>query len=276
MTLPVSRRLLGVALALFLAAVVFVQLLPFYVSLTTAFKTRTDLSSQWLPPFSVYLGHFSTAIERGGILRAVVNSAIVTVASTLLVCVLGALAAYPLARRLSRLNAVVKIVILGALMIPPLSILVPLYTLMNRIDGVNTYWGIVLVLVTGQLPLAIFLYASFIGTIPISLEEAGRIDGANVFQVFFHIVLPLLKPVTATAVIIVSVHVWNEYQLSLYMLAEPEMRTIAPAIGAFFTENTSNLGAASAAALIGAAPIVVAYVFLQRYFIRGVIMGAEK
>jgi raffinose/stachyose/melibiose transport system permease protein len=131
-------------------------------------------------------------------------------------------------------------------------------------------------MVAGQLPLSIFLYASFIGTIPISLEEAATVDGANRFQVFFRIVLPLLRPVTATVMILTGVFIWNDYQMSLYMLTTSDMRTIAPAIGAFFSQQSNNLGAAAAASLIGLLPILVAYLFLQRYFMKGMLAGAEK
>ena len=272
-----SRRAWGLVVGVFLVVMAVVQLAPFYVALTVSTKPKTDLSSRWLPPMDgIYWDNFARAIERGQMLTAVKNSVIVTVLATVLVVVLGAFAAYPLARRRTRLNKLVFLAFLGSLMIPPLSVLVPIYTLMNRIDGVNTYWGIVAIMVSGQLPLAIFLYASFIQTIPISLEEAALVDGANRFQIFFRIVLPLLKPVTATVVILTGVFIWNDYQMSLYMLTTSDMRTIAPAIGAFFSQQSSNLGAAAAASLIGLAPILVAYLFLQRYFMKGMIAGAEK
>jgi len=272
-----SRRAWGALAGILLVVMALVQLAPFYVALTVATKPRTDLSSRWLPPLNgVYWDNFARAIERGQMLTAVKNSVIVTVIATALVVAIGALAAYPLARRRTRLNKIVLLAFLGSMMIPPLSVLVPIYTMMNRLDGVNTYWGIIAIMVSGQLPLAIFLYTSFIQTIPISLEEAALVDGASRFQVFFRIVLPLLKPVTATVVILAGVFIWNDYQMSLYMLTTSDMRTIAPAIGAFFSQQSSNLGAAAAASLIGLAPILIAYVFLQRYFMKGMVAGAEK
>ena len=277
MTHHIKKRTVGFATLFGLFVIAIIQLTPFYIAVTTALKPKTDLSSQWLPPFGgLYLGNFATAIEQGQILRAILNSVIVTSVSTGLVCLLGALAAYPLARRLSRLNRGVMILIIGALMIPPLSILVPLYTLMNQIHAVNTLWGAILIMVTGQLPLSIFLYASFMRTIPFALEEAATVDGANILQILFRIVFPLLKPVTATVTIVAGVFIWNEYQLSLYLLTTPETRTIAPAIGAFFSQYSSNLGAASAASLMGMTPILIAYLFLQKYFINGMVAGAER
>jgi raffinose/stachyose/melibiose transport system permease protein len=265
------------AAGLFLFTMVVVQIAPFYIAATTSLKPRTDLSSRWLPPLEgVFWDNFVNAIERGNMLTAVKNSVIVTLIATALVVTLAALAAYPLARRRTPLNKGIMLAFLGSMMIPPLSVLVPIYTLMNNIGGVNTYWGIILVMVAGQLPLAIFLYAAFIRSIPVALEEAARMDGAGPVQTFFRVVLPLLKPVTATVVILTGVFIWNDYQMSLYMLTTSDMRTIAPAIGAFFSQQSSNLGAAAAASLIGLAPVLVAYLFLQKYFMKGMLAGAEK
>lgn len=274
--MSVLRRGAVLVAGIVVVLIAMAQLVPFYVAATVALKPRTDLSTRWLPPTELYLGNFVTAVERGGMLTAVGNSVIVTVAATALVVVAGALAGYPLARRTSRGNTVVLMAFVGSLMIPPLSILVPIYSLMNSLGAVNTHWGIVLIMVSGQLPLSIFLYASFIKAIPASLEEAALLDGANRFQIFVHVIMPLLKPVTATVVIITGVFIWNDYQMSLYMLTTKQMRTIAPAIGSFFSQQGNNLGAAAAASLIGVIPVVIAYLLLQKQFMKGMLAGAEK
>lgn len=265
----------GIAFALLLVALV--QLLPFYIALTTAFKAKTDLSSEWLlPTGGIYWGNFASAINDGHILRAIGNSAIVTLVSTILVCVLGALAAYPLARRNTLGNKLVLAGIVALIMIPPLSVLVPLYSLLTQLGGINTYWGAIAIMVTSQLPLSIFLYTSFMRGLPLSIEEAATMDGATLFQILSRVVVPMLKPVTATVIILTSVAIWNEYALSVFVLRDPSVRTIAPTIGTFFAGQGSNLGAAAAASLISVVPVLVAYLVLQRYFIKGMVAGAEK
>ena len=196
--------------------------------------------------------------------------------STVLVCVLGALAAYPLARRTTIANRTVMLVMIGLIMVPPLSILVPLYTMLNGFHAVNTYWGTILVMVAMQLPLSVFLYAAFMRGLPVSIEEAASVDGAGPVRILFQVVVPMLKPVTATVAILTGVAVWNEYALSVYLMRAPEMRTIAPAIGTFFASSGSDLGAAAAAALISVVPVLAVYLMLQRYFIKGMVAGAEK
>lgn len=265
----------GIALGLLLACAV--QLVPFYITLTTATKPRTDLSSQWtLPTEGIYWENFRVAIEGGGILRAIANSAIVTVSSTVLVCLLGALAAYPLARRATRLNRLVLAGIVALIMIPPLSILVPVYSMLVQLDGVNTYWGAVALMVASQLPLSVFLYANFMRSLPVSIEEAAVVDGAGLLQTLFRVVFPMLKPVTATVVILTSVTIWNEYALSVFVLRDPSVRTTAPAIGTFFASQGGNPNAAAAAALLTVIPVVAVYLVLQRSFIKGMVAGYDK
>ncbi|GAA4686141.1 carbohydrate ABC transporter permease [Frondihabitans cladoniiphilus] len=267
----------GVVLIVALVLMCVLQLAPFWIAVTTALKSASDTSLQFaLPLTRLTFSNFVTAAVDGGILRAIGNSVVITVASTVLTCLIGAFAAYPLARRSSGLNRLVFAGIVALIMVPPLSILVPLYSFLAQLHGTNTYWGIILVMVTGQLPLAIFLYSAFIRSIPVSLEEAAALDGASTIQIFTRIVLPLLKPVTATVVILTSVNVWNEFALSGYLLTNPGIRTIAPAIASFFSQNSNNLGAAAAASLMAVVPVLIAYLFLQRFFIKGMVAGAEK
>ena len=261
----------------FLGLVVVLQLLPFWLALTASSKPSDDLSSTLLPRASdIAWSNFVDAVVDGQILRAVVNSLIVTVATTALVCLLGAMAAYPLARRQTRGNKLVSAGVIGLIMIPPLSILVPLYALLSNIGAINTYWGIILVLTAGGLPLAVFLYTAFVKAVPAEIDEAGMLDGASRVAIFFRLILPLMRPITATVVILTSVGVWNDYALSNYILTDPDMQTIAPRVASFFAMQSSNLGAGAAAALIAAVPIVVAYLFLQRYFIAGMVAGSGK
>lgn len=268
-----SKSIIGLVLVLFC----IIQLLPFYFAITTAFKQQTDLTSVWAFPFSkLTLDNFQSAIVDGKVMRAITNSAIVTLVVTALTCVLGALAAYPLARRRTLANRGFEIFTLGVMMVPPLSILVPLYSMLNRMHLLNTYVGLILPLLCVSLPQAIFLYTQFLRSIPVTLEEAARVDGANQLETFFRIVLPLLKPVSATVVILTAVAVWNEFALSSYIMTSDIMRTLAPAVATFFGAQGSNVNAAVAASLLGVIPVIVAYLFLQKYFMKGMLAGAEK
>lgn len=102
------------------------------------------------------------------------------------------------------------------------------------------------------------------------------IDGAGRLAIFFRLILPTLKPVTATVVIMSGTSIWNDYALSSYILTDPDMQTIAPRVASFFSQNSNAMGVAAAASLIAAAPIVILYIFLQRYFIEGMVAGSVK
>ncbi len=257
-----------IILALFLS--------PFYILLSVAFRSPQDLNSYWIFPSELHLENFQSAIEEGDILLSIFNSLLITVGAVFLVTVIGALAAYPLARRRTKLNMGIKGFALGIMMVPPLSILVSLYSVMVQLQGVNHFWGIIIILVTFELPLSIFLYTNFISSIPNALDEAAAIDGSGPVRTFFQIILPQLKPVTASVIILTGVHCWNDYQFSLYMLQSPKLRTIPLAIASYFSQTTSNVNAAAAAALLAILPIVLAFLFLQKYFIQGMVDSAIK
>jgi ABC transporter, permease protein len=258
------------------AVILLVFLAPFYILLSVAFRSPQDLNSYWRFPTQLHLENFTDAIENGKILLSMANSLILTVGAVLLITVVGALAAYPLARRRTRLNQGIKGFVMGVMMVPPLSILVSLYSVLVKMHGVNQYWGIILILVTFELPLSIFLYSNFISSIPGALDEAASIDGCGPVRTFFRIILPQLKPVTASVVILTGVHCWNDYQFSLYVLQSPKLRTIPLAIASYFSQTTSNINAAAAAALLAILPIVIVFLFLQKYFIQGMVDSAIK
>ena len=253
-----------------------VFLSPFYILLSVAFRSPQDLSSYWIFPSELHLENFQNAIEEGDILLSIFNSLVITVGAVFLVTVIGALAAYPLARRRTKLNMGIKGFAFGIMMVPPLSILVSLYSVMVQLQGVNHFWGIIIILVTFELPLSIFLYTNFISSIPNALDEAAAIDGSGPVRTFFQIILPQLKPVTASVIILTGVHCWNDYQFSLYILQSPKLRTIPLAIASYFSQTTSNVNAAAAAALLAILPIVIAFLFLQKYFIQGMVDSAIK
>lgn len=263
--------------AVLLGLVALIQLLPFYLGLVTAFKPPRDLGSVWALPFTNgTLDNFGIAWDAGHVGRAILNSVIVTFFVTLLVVIIGSLAAYPLARRRTRLNKTILLITLAVMMIPPLSILVPLIRLLKGLSLLNTFPGLILALTAMALPQAIFLYSQSMRGIPQSMEEAARIDGAGPFRTFFSIVLPLLKPVTISVIILTGTNAWNEFALSTYIMTSDSTRPLAPAIAGFFGASGANINAAVAGSLMGVIPVLIVYLFLQKYFMKGMMDGAVK
>lgn len=252
------------------------HILPFYLLFTTSFKPMEDMSSKWALPDTWNLDNFKNAWEQANMGSAFINNLVITAVSVLLVVVLGALASYPLARYRTRLNKWVYNLFVSAMIVPPLTILVPLYKMVADLGGMNTYWAVILLHVTFQLPLAIFLFTGFIQTIPRELEEAAMVDGASRLGLFFRIIFPLLKPITATVMILTGIAIWNDYQFSVFFLQSTESQTLTVALSTFFSQYISNVGWVAAGSLLSALPPIVLFLFLQKYFIRGLASGAVK
>ncbi|SFD76468.1 carbohydrate ABC transporter membrane protein 2, CUT1 family [Bacillus sp. OV194] len=253
------------------------HLVPFYILLTTAFKAKGDFSSKWIFPHQFSLDNFREAWEMANLGQSLLNTVIITFFSALLLIFFGSLAAYPLARRDTRLNKFVYVFFIAIMVIPPLTALVPLYQLVVDIGMMNTRTIAVLNNVAAYMPLTIFLYAGFIrSTIPKELEEAAKMDGASTLSIFFKVVFPLLKPVTSSILIISCVYIWNDYQFAIFFLQAEEVKTITVALSSFFGQNTNNLNLVAAAAIMAVAPMVILFLFLQKHFIEGLASGSVK
>ncbi|MFJ5963211.1 MULTISPECIES: carbohydrate ABC transporter permease [unclassified Bacillus (in: firmicutes)] len=261
-------------LALFIT---LLHLIPFYILVTTSLKGIGDFSSKWLFPTQLHFENFRIAWQEAQLGQSFLNTIIITFSSALLLIIFGSLAAYPLARRVTKLNKVVYILFIAIMVIPPLTALVPLYKMVVNFGMMNTYQIAILNNVAAFLPLTIFLYAGFIrSTIPKELEEAARIDGAGTLKVFFTVVFPLLKPITASVLIIACVFIWNDYQFAIFFLQDKEMHTLTIALSNFFGQNQHQLQLVGAAALIAMLPMITMFLLLQKYFIAGLSQGSVK
>jgi raffinose/stachyose/melibiose transport system permease protein len=265
------------ALRYFAALLICVaHLIPFYLLVNIALKTTRDTSSRWALPQYLYLENFVQAWSQARLGQALSNTFIITFCSVTMVILVGILASYPLARYPTRWNNFIYNFSVATLIVPALTVLVPLYRLVVQIHGINTYWAIALVHTTFFLPIVIFLYTGFIRTIPKELDEAALIDGCSRYEIFFRIIFPLLKPVTASVIIVIMLGVWNDYRFSLFLLQRRSVQTVPLVLSQFFSQFQNNLPLAAAGSLLSMAPMALVYLFLQRYFISGLAEGAVK
>ena len=267
-----KKNLWRLPIALGIAAI---YLVPFYIVLSVSFKRPSDQRSWWAFPNYLCLDNYLTALK-GKILQGIMNSAVITVCSVALIVAAGALAAYPLARNNSKLNKKVQTFILAVMMVPQLSIIVPIYALVRNLKLGSTYPGIIFLLVTFFLPLSIFIFTNFITSIPKELDEAAAIDGCGPLRAFFDIIMPQLGPVVASVIILTGVNCWNDFQFSLYILQKPSITSVTLAISSFFAQVGSNVYGAAAAAVLGVIPVTIVFLALQKYFIKGMVDSAIK
>jgi raffinose/stachyose/melibiose transport system permease protein len=252
------------------------HLVPLYVLVSMSLKSSVLGVSLWSPPTSLYLRNFENAWGKAHLLAALLNNALITACALALIVVVGSLASYPLARRPTRLNRFVSGLLVSCMVVPPLAVLVPLYKTIVDVHGLNTHWAIILILVSFQLPLCIYLYTNFIKSIPSELDEAALLDGCGNARLFIRVIFPLLKPVTSSIVILCGILLWNDYQFSVFFLQKRQVQTISVALSQFVSQYQNDISLVAAGCLIGILPLTAAYLCLQKYFIKGLADGAVK
>lgn len=250
-----------------------IALIPFYFLAVMAMS-----SSKWrnilVPQF--YFHNFLSAWSSSHLGRAMINSVILTACTVLLIVLVASMAGYAFARIKNTFHKIAYNAFLLSMLVPAIINTVPLYTLMRQINGINTYWAMILLMTTASLPFAIFLYTSFIQGMSREIEEAAYMDGCTKFNAFWQITFPLLKPVTSAVVILNAVGIWNNYGTAVFFLQKQSMQTVPLAISSFVETYGANWNLMAAAALIGLLPPVVVFLAFQKYFIKGIAAGSVK
>lgn len=251
------------------------HLIPIYLSVVASFKAKSDLSIKWALPRDIHWDNYLMALQDGAFYAVLMNTLLVTFCTVALTLAVGSLTGYVLARLQNRITNTAALIFIGVMMVPSVTLIVPLYKTMLQLGAINTYWGIIVLSTAFHLPLCIFLYTNFIKTIPKELDEAAQIDGCRSFSIFYKMILPLLGPVTASMAIITSIATYNEYLFPLYFLQKSEMRMITTYMTTFFSEN-SYPNAASAVAMLGALPPMILFIVFQKHFVSGALSGLTK
>ncbi|MCD9026217.1 carbohydrate ABC transporter permease [Cohnella silvisoli] len=257
------------------AALVF--LFPFYVAVLMAFKSpKQTFDSFYALPSSISFVNFSQAWNASKYPAAITNSFIITTISVLFIVLVSALAGYSIARRNKPFYNFVFIVFLAGLMVPFQITMLPLYKMGKELDLLNSYWGIALIYGGFGVQIGVLFYVGFIKGISREIEEAARIDGCSTPGIFFRIVIPLLKPVTATVLVLNALYIWNDFLLPLLYLQDKNFRTIPLQQYFFFGQYSSDLNLAFAYAVMGMIPIIAFFLLMQKSIIKGIAAGAIK
>jgi multiple sugar transport system permease protein len=257
---------------------VLVALFPIFWTVSTSLKTRVDTLS--FPPkivtFSPIIGNFSAIINDPDFLRALKASVLVTTLSTVLCVACAILAAYGLARHprfVTRRPLEATLILVRAL--PGMVLAVPVYAIAVKLGLYDNWIAVSVVLAGLNLPIAVWLLVSFIRGVPYELEEGAHIDGANQVRVLTQIVLPIALPGIAATMIFVSLLSWNEFLIPL-VLGEQSAKTLPVYVGGFVTSRTIDWGPLAAASAVAIVPIAALTIFVQRWLVRGLSLGAVK
>lgn len=253
-------------------------LVPLYLAVVVALKTPAQLTEgtgfEW--PNPVNWGNFAQAWERTSFPQALMNTALITVGSVVFTLLTSSVVAYAIARNTHRpFFKGVFFYLLAALFIPFPIIMLPLVK-QTALLGLDNQAGLIILYTIYGLSLNIFIYTAYIRSIPIELEEAARIDGASTWRVFWSVIFPLLAPMNATVGILTCVWAWNDFIMPLVVLTDPSARTLTLAQYVFQGQFNTDYTVAFASYLMAMAPLLIVYIFSQRWVISGVTRGSIK
>jgi len=270
-------RLRATLVSLILIPFCFLWVYPFLWMISASLKTQAEIfGGLGLVPQQWQWSNYARAWTQAHIGRYFLNTVIITVASVAIVVVTTALIGYVLGRYSFPGKKAVLAFFVATVFLPEGYTIIPVFTLINTLGLGNSLWGVILGQSGGAHVIDILLFAGFFSQLPQELEEAALMDGAGFFRIFWQIMLPLAKPVIATAIILQFMHSWNDFLLPLVLtLSRPELRTLAVGVYAFQGEFFTDWSGMAAAATISLLPIIVVFLFLQRYFVQG-IAGAVK
>ena len=277
-------------LVVFLFAVFF--LFPLYWIITGSFKTQADIratSPVWIPSqwvldnyTNLFTKRSAPLFELFGIagstvpaaIRWLVNTVFMAVVSMLLTCLTAAMAGYALAKKRFYGRTVIFSLIVCAMALPKQVILIPLVREMSALHLYDNIWAVIFPIV--GWPFGVFLLKQFAEGIPTEMTEACRIDGASEWRTFTDVMFPMIKPGVGACAIFTFINSWNDYFMQLIMLTSNRNLTISLGIATMQAENSTDYGLLMAGAALASVPIIIVFLVFQKYFTKGITMGAVK
>lgn len=258
--------------------VALLYLAPLAIILNYSFKTKKELylTSPLSLPQSLNLENYSKAFDKLNMQATFFNTLFYTAVSVVILALLCGTTAWAIARCKHKLFKFFYVYFIIGILIPYQALFLPIYTIGYKLHLTNTRYGIIFMYVATGISFGVFLMTSFMSTVPIELEESARIDGCSVYRTYFSIVLPLLKPSMATLIIMQAFQIWNDYLLASLYVSKKQLKTLTVAISSLFSAQSSDYTTAMAAIVISVVPIAILFLMLQKYFIKGMTIGAVK
>jgi multiple sugar transport system permease protein len=259
----------------FLGALALFFIFPFYWIVTGAFKPQNvtvQIPPQWFPVHPT-LDNF-VQLSKSPLAQWTFNSFFIAFAAMVVVCVTATMAGYVLAKKQFPGRQVIFWILIIAMALPKQVIMIPLFTILSKLDWINTYQA--LVLPAAAWPFGTFLMKQFSQGVPNELLEAAKIDGCSELKVFKNIVVPLVKPGIGALAIFTFISSWNDYFMQLIIVRSSNMTTLPLGVALMQQEFTTNYGVIMAGAVLASLPMIVIFLCFQKYFTQGITMGAVK
>jgi raffinose/stachyose/melibiose transport system permease protein len=268
-------RLFLVEIAVIVVALIF--LAPFYFVFANSVKPFGAIIQNAASfPETFHYQNYVRAWEEVRFPTVFMNSVIVSVFSIGGMVLLGSMAAWRMVRRPHLFSRVLFILFVAAMVIPFQSVMIPMVKVAKVLGIINTRPGVIIIYFGFGMPLTVFLLHGFVKGVPRELEESAYIDGCTTVQSFFHIVLPMMRVMIVTVIILQALWIWNDFLLPALVLFSRELHTIPLGIFRFFGQHMDRWDSALATLTMGMVPVIILFLFLQKYIIRGVAAGSVK
>jgi multiple sugar transport system permease protein len=274
-TRPAARALQYVAVSCYLVFLGF----PLLWLISSSLKSPQEFASitPSILPKHVDFSNFTDALREQGLVRSMLNSLQVSVASTVLVLIVSLPVAYALARFRSRLRPITNGWILVSQVFPVILIVIPLFMILRPLHLTNTIPGVVIVYTVWSMPFALWMLQGYVAAVPRELEEAASVDGASRVRTIVAIVMPLLRPGLIATAMFTFISAWNEFFFALVLLQDPQLKTLPLVLARFVgAEGQVQFGPLAAASVLATVPSLVFFAFLQRRLTSGLLSGAVK
>ena len=243
----------------------------------SSFKTNTELyANPWGLPEQFRLDNYVQAITEGHILQYFGNSVIIAVSDVLVAVVLSSMVSYAITRMEWRLSKLTLNIFLLGMMITVYAMVVPLFSMFNRMGLLNTHLAVIIPHIAIAFPMAIFIMTGFMGSLPKEMEEAAVMDGCNIYQIFFKIIMPISKSSIVTVAVVTFINIWNDLLLPQIFLTDSSKMTLPVGLTEFQGQYATNYVAEIAAVIITIIPSVIVYIWLHRHIMEGMVAGAVK
>ncbi|GGG03548.1 carbohydrate ABC transporter permease [Paenibacillus aceti] len=254
-----------------------VILFPLYMTVSIALKNPEEMAqSIFALPTGLHFDNFTRAIEATDFFSAFKNSFIITFCSVSFVLLTNSLVSYAVARNMNhKFFKGLYFYFISAMFIPFQIIMLPVVKLTTDLN-MNNVPGLIILYIVYGLAFNIFVYVGYIRSIPLELEEAATVDGASTYGTFWRIIFPLLAPINATVAILSCLSTWNDFMLPLIILSKPESYTLPLVQYVFQGQFSTDYNLAFASYLLALAPMVIVYIFAQKWIINGITQGAVK
>lgn len=271
------HRISTVFASLLLVAFALLTLLPIYLMVAVSLKTAgAGETNPFALPLNPQWQNYVDAFLNMHYLVSVGNTLVITISTALLTIFTGSMAAWAIVRYTRRWTRSAYQIFVAGLTIPIFVIITPLYQILQQLHLLDTYPGIVLAYTAMTLPFAVFFFAGFLRAIPAELEEAAAVDGCGLRRTYWSIVLPLLRPATATLTIFIVLQVWNDLVLPLILLSSNDKQTVTLSIYATIGTHTLSTAQLLPTLVLGVIPLFVVFLILQRQVVAGISVGAGK